>query len=415
MINRINGIPVYQATIEDDGERMLRVSFVDCPAVESDFIAFSKEKPVQTFAIQDEEQRRVFGVVMRADYPMIRLDAEGNPFYIVFSRETIRRMAEKYMAEGRANNVNLMHVDGSDVEGVTLCQYFIKDSAKGISPEGFEEISDGSLMAEYHVLNDEVWQGVKDGTFRGFSIEVCPGMEPDETSDVDELAAFVLSACTEAKFNSENMSKIKKILAALGEALKFGTMTTDKGVIRWEGDEAVKVGDEIEVVPSEEGAEPVKAEAGEYVGEELVVVVGEDGKVTEVNEKAAEPVAEEPAEEVVEELAEEEAPEAEAEQAVEEIAEAVAEEVAEEVAEQAAEDTVAAQLAAIEAKTAELEEKVAKLEEMLKTVAEGTAENEAAIEEFRKAPASKGAKEAYKAAEKPGSMSAALKAYKARR
>lgn len=411
MVSKINGIPVYQATIEDEGDRMLRVSFVDYPAVESDFLAFSQAKPVQNYAIQDEEQRRVFGVVMRADYPMIRYTPTGEPFYIVFSRDTVRTMAEKYMAEGRANNVNLMHVDGSDVEGVTLCQYFIKDSAKGISPEGFEEISDGSLMAEYHVLNDEVWQGVKDGTFRGFSIEVCAGVTPDETSDVDELAAFVLSACTEAKFNSENMSKIKKILAALGEALKFGTMTTDKGVIRWEGDEAVKVGDEIEVVPSEEGAEPVKAEAGEYVGEELVVVVGEDGKVTEVNEKAAEPVAEEPAEEVVEELAEEEAPEAEAEQAVEEIAEAVAEEVAEEVAE----DTVAAQLAAIEAKTAELEEKVAKLEEMLKAVAEGTAENEAAIEEFRKAPASKGAKEAYKAAEAPGSMAAAIKTFKARR
>lgn len=416
-IKTIDGIPVYQATIEDEGERMLRVSFVDYPAVESDFLAFSKQQPVQTFAIQDEEQRRVFGVVMRADYPMIRYSETGAPYYIVFSKDTIRKMAEKYMREGRANNVNLMHVDGSDVYDVTLCQYFLKDRAKGIDPVGFEEISDGSLMAEYHVENDAVWAEIKNGTFRGFSIEVCAGVNPEEVGEAEALFAYAMEIYNTQK-DTTMSTKMQRALAAvakrLGEAIKFGSMTTDKGVIRWEGDEDVKVGDLIEFVPTEEGAEPVQAEAGEYVGEEVIIVVGEDGKVAEINEKKeAEPVAEEVAEEAVEEMAEEDAPVAE--ESVEEIAEAVAEEVAEEVAEQKVEDAVAAQLAAIEAKTAELEAKVDELEALVKELSEGAAKNEEAINEFRKKSASKGAAELYKEAEAPASMSAALKAFKARR
>ena len=59
----------------------------------------------------------------------------------------------------------------TDVEGVQMVQYFIKDSARGVNPEGFADVADGSLFAEFHVLNDDVWAAIKAGTYNGFSLE----------------------------------------------------------------------------------------------------------------------------------------------------------------------------------------------------------------------------------------------------
>ena len=148
----IDGLPVYQAVISDEKCGMLRISLVDDPAVQSNFVAFSKnQQPRQLmYAVQDEDKRLVLGVVMRADFPIYRrqplTDDKEVEFYIIYKADTIRTMAEKYLAENRQNLVNIMHEKGSEVEGVQMVQYFIKGA--GLNPEGFDNIADGSLFAE---------------------------------------------------------------------------------------------------------------------------------------------------------------------------------------------------------------------------------------------------------------------------
>ena len=62
---------------------------------------------------------------------------------------------------------------------------FIKDTNKGINPAGFDDISDGSLFATFKVRNPKVWEYIKNGTFKGFSIEGLFGFEQvdEETND----------------------------------------------------------------------------------------------------------------------------------------------------------------------------------------------------------------------------------------
>ena len=125
--------------MSEDGDGMVRISLVDFPAVESDFVAFKEAKRLQRYAVQDEERHLVRGVVMRADYPIYRADANGE-YWIVYKPETIRRMAEKYLAESRQNMVDTMH-NGVDIDGVDMVQFFIKGD--GINVEGFDDIADG--------------------------------------------------------------------------------------------------------------------------------------------------------------------------------------------------------------------------------------------------------------------------------
>jgi len=165
----IGGLPVFDALISDEDTGMLKISLVDEPAVMTDFLAFDAVRRMQMYSIQDEEKRLVYGVVMRADFPIYRRDERVGEYYIVYKPETIRQMAEKYLADGFQNRVNVMH--STDVEDVQMVQWFIKDTAGGVNPEGFPDVADGSLFAEFHVLNDKVWDAVKDGTYKGFSLE----------------------------------------------------------------------------------------------------------------------------------------------------------------------------------------------------------------------------------------------------
>ena len=287
----IDGIPVYAAVIEGEGEGMLRISLVDAPAVRSDFMKFAEERPVQMFSVADEDKRLVYGVVMRADFPILRVGPAGDEFYMIFKADVIRRMAQKYLAEGRQNEVNLMHVDGSEVEGVEMVQFFIKDTVRGVSPEGFDGIADGSLFAEFHVTNDEVWARVKDGTFKGFSLEGVFDLEPEQDKGwINEVVEATEGLFREylPKFKNNMNNKIEKFKAALAKALAvaFGQITTDKGIIEWDGEEDLKIGDEV-FTPGEDG-ERVRPEDGDYTVEDGKVIRVADGRVEDIIDPEAE-------------------------------------------------------------------------------------------------------------------------------
>lgn len=288
----IDNIPVYDAIIEDDECGMMRISLVDDPAVMSNFLAFDRHKTQVLYAIQDEEQRKVLGVVIRADFPIYRCDKQMGEYYIIYKAATIAHMAEKYLLESRQNDVNLDHDDDKVVDGVQMVQYYIKDTAKGIVPAGFDDIADGSLFAEFHVVNDDVWKEIKDGTYKGFSLEGIFALVPEE--DEDDVQTIVDSL--DGKFrklfkNSKNkkMSKVTKFLKALESALvsvACGSTTTNKGVLIWDGDEDLKEGDEVFLEDAD--GNRTTAPDDDYTTDDGKVIKVTDGKVESITDSQAE-------------------------------------------------------------------------------------------------------------------------------
>ena len=286
----IGGLPVFQACVTDADTGMFKISLVDDPAVQSNFLAFDAAKRVPMYAVSDEEKRLVLGVVMRADFPIFRRDTGFGEYYVLYKADQIRVMAEKYLAEGRQNAVNLMHEDGTDTDGVQMVQYFIK--GKGINPDGFDEISDGSLFAEFHVVDDGIWEEIKAGTYKGFSLEGVFDLVPEQ--DVNEVRDIVDSLG--GKFNSQNdkeMSKLQRIRAGLARLLAImGNVTTDKGVLAWDGDEDLKAGDKVYI--EDQDGNRTDAADGDYRTEDGKTIVVVEGVVAEIRDPEAE-VAPEPA------------------------------------------------------------------------------------------------------------------------
>lgn len=169
-------LPLYNIVIDDAETGIDRISLVEMPAVESNFLAFAKDKKQIMFSA-NEEQQMITGVLARADYPIYRNDNQLGEYYIQFGKEVIKEMAEKLLVDGHQNWVNIEHIENSDVDGVYMIEMFLKDSKKGINPIGFEDISDGSLFTTFKVRNQKIWDCIKDGTFKGFSIEGLFGFE----------------------------------------------------------------------------------------------------------------------------------------------------------------------------------------------------------------------------------------------
>ena len=286
MIVTIGGIPVYDAIISDEETGMFRISLVDDPAVMSNFQAFDAHKKPMMYAIQDEEKRLVRGCIMRSDFPIYRRDEKMGEYYVIYKAEEIRKMAEKYLLEGRQNDVNLMHQEGSDVDGVQMVQYFIKGD--GIQVDGFDDCADGSLFGEFHVVNDDIWAEIKAGTYKGFSLEGVFDLVPEQNKDEIQEIVDLLDGAFKRIFKPNTfMSKLSKFKAALAKMLQeFGNVTTDKGVISWDGDEDLKAGDPVYVEDSEGNRTP--APDGDYKTDDNKVIVVVEGKVSEIKDAEAE-------------------------------------------------------------------------------------------------------------------------------
>ena len=280
----IGGIPVYDAIISDEATGMFKISLVDDPAVMSNFLAFDNNRKVLMYKVEDEEKRLVRGVVMRADFPIYRYDQNFGEYYIIYKADQIRVMAEKYLLESRQNDVNLMHEKNSDVEGVQMVQYFIKGS--GISVEGFDEIADGSLFAEFHIVNDEIWDAVKEGTYKGFSLEGAFDLVPEQDKEkVEEIVDTLDGAFSKFLNNTKNftMGRLNRFKAALLKAFaEFANVTTDKGILAWDGDDDLKVGDQVYIEDAEGNRTP--AEDGDYKTDDNKTIVVADGKVSEIKD-----------------------------------------------------------------------------------------------------------------------------------
>ena len=308
----MNKLPIFRCFLDSEkGPATLKVSLVANPAVESLFLHFSAEEvQKQYFSIADEEQRIVYGCVGRPDFPIYRVDEYGNEYYIVFSKEAIAELAESFMQSQR---FNLAHSISTD--DVAVLESFIIDREHGISPEQFSSLEDGSWLVKARILSDELWQDVKAGKFKGFSME---GYFTSIKIDLSKIE----------NTHKMNLQKIRLQLAKL--LLKLGTVTAVKDeiehVFEYEGQELTE-GKEVFI--ANENGDLEHPEDGEYlIGEEIWEV--RDGLVFkkkeikdvedvievipgETEEVLAEETTEEVKEEVTEEVKEDETPDFQAE------------------------------------------------------------------------------------------------------
>ena len=163
-------LPIYNIKIDltDNETGVYTVSLVESPAVEVDFLAFSKEEPIQLQF--NDEKHIITGVALRADHPIYRNNEKYNSHYVVFNKETIRQIVEKYSKFGFNNLVNIEHDQNHYVDNIIMLESYIVDKERGLNPIEFD-VSDGSWIVSYKVNDITLWDKIKNGEVKGFSVE----------------------------------------------------------------------------------------------------------------------------------------------------------------------------------------------------------------------------------------------------
>lgn len=187
------------------------VSLVEEEAVESGFIALSKQKQPMDFKIHNEEKRMLYGVALRADFPIYRRYGEDE-FYLTFDANAIERLVNKFMSNYGQKSFTIDHMEPA--EGIVITEsWLVKDTENDKSNAlGLENVSEGSWIIGCKINNDEIWQSIREGRWHGFSIESWIDMEEIEEFKKINKENKEDMAVKKSKFD-EMMDKIKSIIS----------------------------------------------------------------------------------------------------------------------------------------------------------------------------------------------------------
>ncbi len=159
---------LYELKIEDDMDEVFAISLVESPAIESDFIYFDKE--VIQFAAVNNEQRIVMGPILVPDKKILRVDGEGQPYHVFFTKDTVKKLAQNYLMKKYTDSATLEH--DAKIKGVHLVESWVKDGKLDKSNNYGLNLPEGTWVGMMRITDEKIWQDyVKEGKVKGFSIE----------------------------------------------------------------------------------------------------------------------------------------------------------------------------------------------------------------------------------------------------
>jgi hypothetical protein len=212
------------------------VSVVESPAIEENFIALKKHE-VELKEV-DAEKRILMGAALVPNKQIYRRNKDKE-FYIYFSEDTVRKASELFLMRANQNNATYEH-ERKMLDGMSVVEsWIIEDEKQDKSAKYGFNLPKGTWMISMKVNNDEIWQKVKDGEVKGFSIE---GHFVDQyemslqQNEEDEIIAF-LKEILDTKLETYNdypkeASENAKIALRYAEENGWGDCGTPVGKAR---------------------------------------------------------------------------------------------------------------------------------------------------------------------------------------
>jgi hypothetical protein len=144
------------------------VSVVESPAIEENFVALKKHE-VELKEV-DGEKRILMGAALVPNKQIYRKNGDKE-FYIYFSEDTVRKASELFLMRANQNNATLEH-EKKMLDGMSVVEsWIIEDEKQDKSAKYGFNLPKGTWMISMKVNNDEIWNKVKAGEVKGFSIE----------------------------------------------------------------------------------------------------------------------------------------------------------------------------------------------------------------------------------------------------
>tara|TARA_R110000764_G_scaffold93396_1_gene177000 strand:+ start:246 stop:929 length:684 start_codon:yes stop_codon:yes gene_type:complete len=216
----------FDSAIELEG--VFAISLVENPAIESNFVALSKEKDNLSLSAIDDDKRLLVGAAL---IPNIEIPREGG-YYVRFSKDVVRKCMENFFQKNNHKNSNIEHNDSVALKGVTVVEsWIIEDTNNDKSNLYGLSLPEGSWVVALKVEDDKTYQLAKQGVIKGFSIE---GVFPKKVElqaiddleiknklneftqeDIDTLGTICDMVINESESKDEAIQTIKQLIKTL--------------------------------------------------------------------------------------------------------------------------------------------------------------------------------------------------------
>lgn len=190
-------MPIYELFVEDSD--FIGLALVDNPAIEHDFMFFSEQPIKMQF---NDDKMMVKGPALIPNQLIYRNDALGER-YVYFSSETIVKFVELLMSKEK-NKFNLGHTD-KYLDAVLIESYFAGEENEFGVPKD-------SWIVGLKIRDKEAWKAIKNGTFKGFSVqsifsnELVKLMSNNKKETMSNLKERLMEAINSVVFPTENVA-----------------------------------------------------------------------------------------------------------------------------------------------------------------------------------------------------------------
>jgi hypothetical protein len=127
---------------------------------------------MNAFSIVDTEKRILVGPAMIPNKMMPRKDfATDSIYFVYFSSETIEKLQRKFMTDKLIDATNVEHKEKM-LEDVTVVESWIVEDENYDKQKKYGYNNPvGTWMIMMKINNDNIWENVKDGKLKGFSVQ----------------------------------------------------------------------------------------------------------------------------------------------------------------------------------------------------------------------------------------------------
>lgn len=150
------------------------ISLVEMPAIEVDYVALSKQEETSV-KLSSDERHICYGPALIPNKDIYRNNGEQE-FYINFTEESIIKMSQDYLKEYRQHETTLDHETSAD-EVYLVESWLVEDPYKDKANALGFNVPKNTWMIGMKVNNIEVWERIKAGELKGFSVESMISLE----------------------------------------------------------------------------------------------------------------------------------------------------------------------------------------------------------------------------------------------
>ena len=200
---------------EDADSGVFALSLVQSPAIEANWVYFSKEGKAQIqFATIDNDKRTIVAPVLIPDLQILRIDSDtGEEYKVYFTKETVEQLAQKYLKDGYQNKATYEHSETIDGDVTVVESWVSKSATKDKSALYFNRsFPVGTWFVTMRVNDEKLWQEyVKTGVVKAISLEGIFDHKLVKASKVESIMEKEVDELTEEEATIV-LSKIKKVL-----------------------------------------------------------------------------------------------------------------------------------------------------------------------------------------------------------